>query len=72
MCSVCDTNRNARKVTIEVPTSATCQTLLGRVGTRLGYALEAFLLYYQEPDGRETSEEGVRSLINIILLLLTF
>lgn len=58
-CIVCDTHRNARKVTVSVPASATCQTLLGRVANRLGYTSGTFLLYYQEPDGAENAEEGV-------------
>lgn len=58
-CIVCDTYRNARKVNITVQSSATCQTLLGRVANRLGYANGTFLLYHQEPDGAENAEEGV-------------
>lgn len=58
-CIVCDTYRNAHKVTIKVQASATCQTLLGRVANRLGYSSGTFLLYHQEPDGAENAEEGV-------------
>lgn len=71
MCTVCDTYRNARKVTVNVPTSATCQTLIGQVGNRLGYAIGTFLLYYQEPEGFEKSEEGVSNLSISCLLFLS-